>query len=103
MSAILNTHIEKAEGQAARLARLPRVRISQIVMDYLAHGWSPEEMCRHYDHLKPAEAHAAMAYYYDHQAEIDAEIRNELSEVRAAQASAKPTPFELRMMMKGLL
>src|SRR5437867_3975046 len=62
MATGLDTHIEKIEGQPARLVRLPRIRVTQIVMDYLAHGWSPDEMCRHHLHLTPAEAHAAMTY-----------------------------------------
>jgi uncharacterized protein (DUF433 family) len=103
MASVAQEHIEKLAGQPARLSRLPRIRVAQLVMDYLAHGWSPDEMCRHYPHLAPAETHAAMTYYYDHQAEIDAEIRAELAEVRAAQASASPTPFELRMRAKGIL
>ena len=103
MASVAHEHVEKVAGEPARLSRLPRIRVSQIVMDYLAHGWSPDEMCWHYPHLHPAEAHAAMTYYYDHQAEIDAEIKAELAEVRAAQASAEPTPFELRMQAKGIL
>ena len=103
MATVAHEHIEKFTGQPARLSRLPRIRVAQIVMDYLAHGWSPDEMCRHHSHLTPAEAHAAMTYYYDHQAEIDAEIKAELAEERAAQANAVPTPFELRMRAKGIL
>ena len=60
MASVAHEHIEKHTGEPARLARLPRIRVAQIVMDYLAHGWSPDEMCRHYPHLTPAEAHAAM-------------------------------------------
>ncbi len=67
-------HIEKPEGQPARLRRIPRVRVSQIVMDYLAHGWSVDEICRQHPYLMPAEAHAAMAFYFDHQADIESEI-----------------------------
>jgi uncharacterized protein (DUF433 family) len=103
MASVAHEHIEKLAGQPARLARLPRIRVAQIVMDYFAHGWSPDEMCRHYPHLSLAEIHAAMMYYYDHQAEIDAEIQAELGEVRASQASARSTPFELRMQAKGIL
>ena len=103
MATVDQQHVEKSAGQPARLARLPRIRVAQIVMDYLAHGWSPDEMCRHYPHLTPAETHAAMVYYYDHQAEIDAEIQAELSEERAARASAEPTPFELKLKAKGIL
>jgi Protein of unknown function (DUF433) len=101
MATVDSVHIEKTDGTPARLSRLPRIRVAQIVMDYLAHGWSPDEMCRHHSHLLPVEAHAAMAYYYDHQAEIDSEIEAELAEVRAAQAGASPTPFVLRMRAKG--
>lgn len=103
MATVVNMHIEKPAGQPARLTRLPRIRVAQIVMDYLAHGWSPDEMCRHHPHLTLAEAHGAMAYYYDHQAEIDAEIQAELVEVRAAQAAAAPSPFVAKMQAKGLL
>ena len=103
MASVIDAHVEKTAGEPARLCRLPRIRVAQIVMDYVAHGWSPDEMCRHYPHLTPAEAHAAMTYYYDHQAEIDAEIQAELAEVRAAQAAAQPTPFMVRMQAKGLL
>ena len=96
-------HIEKQEDQPARLRRTPRVRVAQIVMDYLAYGWSAEEMCRQHPYLSPAEAHAAMAYYFDHQAEIDAEIEAEVKEVEDAMANAPPTPFVLKMRAKGLL
>ena len=101
MATVASDHIEKVDGEPARLSRLPRIRVAQIVMDYLAHGWSPDEMCRHHSHLLPAEAYAAMAYYYDHQAEIDAEIEAELAETRAAETAAPPTPFMLRMRSKG--
>jgi uncharacterized protein (DUF433 family) len=101
MATVASAHIEKVDGQPARLSRLPRIRVAQIVMDYLAHGWSPDEMCRHHSHLMPAEAYAAMAYYYDHQAEINTEIEAELAEGRAAMAAAPATPFVIRMRGYG--
>ena len=103
MSSVIDAHVEKLAGEPARLSRLPRIRIAQIVMDYLAHGWSPDEMCRHYPHLAPAEAHAAMTYYYDHQAEIDAEIREELDEADRDHQAADNSPLRLRLRAKGLL
>jgi hypothetical protein len=96
-------HIEKSENQPARLGRIPRVRVAQIVMDYLAYGWSPDEMCRQHPYLTPAEAHAAMAYYFDHQQEIDAEIREELDEMDRAHPAAQGSPLRLRLRAKGLL
>ena len=95
-------HIEKPEGEPARLRRIPRVRVAQIVMDYLAHGWSVDEICRQHPYLTPAEAHAAMAFYFDHQAEIESEIAEELKAADESRADAPPTPFALRMRAKGL-
>lgn len=95
-------HIEKVEGEPARLARSPRVRIAQIVMDYLAYGWSVDEMCRQHPYLTPAEAHAAMAYYFDHQDEIDREVEAEIKDAASAKAGSLPTPFVARMRAKGL-
>jgi uncharacterized protein (DUF433 family) len=96
-------HIEKPDNEPARLQRVPRVRVSQIVADYLAHGWSPEEMCRQHPYLTLAEAHTAMAYYFDHQEEIDRELEEELKQSEASRLSAPPSKFLLRMRAEGRL
>ena len=96
-------HIEKSENQPARLQRLPRIRVAQIVMDYLAYGWSVEEICRQHPYLTPAEAHAAMGYYFDYQAEIDSEISDEWVQVQASEAQGIRSPFYTRMKIRGLL
>jgi hypothetical protein len=36
------------------------MRVAQIVMDCLAFGWSPDEMCRQHPRLALAEVHAAV-------------------------------------------
>src|SRR5258706_5201426 len=96
-------HIEKIEGEPARLTRMPRIRVAQIVVDYLNHGWSADEICIHYPHLKRAEVHSALAYYFDHQSEIDAEIEAEQILIEESRISAKPTPVETRLRSQGLL
>ncbi len=96
-------HIEKAENQPARLQRLPRIRVAQIVMDYLAYGWSVDEICRQHLYLLPAEAHAAMAYYFDHQEEIDREIRQEWQQAQETINQSIKSPFYSRMKAKGIL
>lgn len=90
-------HIEKKRGQPARLKCCNRVRVAQIVMDYLGHGMSAEEICRQYPHLRLAEVHAAMACYHDHTEEIDREIQTEVKEYEDAKLRAGRSPFYLRM------
>src|SRR5436190_19618527 len=90
-------HIEKLEGTPARLERMPRIRVAQIVIDYLNHGWSADEICIHYPHLKLAEVHSAMAYYFDHQAEIESEIEQVQKRIEEARSHAKPTAVEVQL------
>jgi uncharacterized protein (DUF433 family) len=95
-------HVDKRAGEPARLQRMPRIRVAQIAMDHLAHGWSAEEIARQHPYLSLGEVHAALGYYFDHPAEIDAEIAAEWQEVRQ-NSSASESPFFLRMRAKGIL
>ena len=103
MVALTYPHIVTDNGQPARLENHPRVRVAMIVMDYLAYGWSPDEIHRQHPHLTLAEVHAAMGYYYDHQHAIDAEIAAELEEVdRELQNSNRSTVW-LKLKAHGLI
>lgn len=92
MPALDYPHITRAAGDAARLDRLPRIRVAQI-----ANGWSAEEIVRQYPHLTAAEVHAALGYYYDHREEIDAELAAEVSALDAADEKA-PSALRLRLL-----
>jgi hypothetical protein len=94
-------HIEKPSDSPARLERLPRIRVAQIVADYTARNWSPDEICRNYPHLTPAEVHAAMLYYYDHREEIDTELRRDWQEYLEAQSASTESPAVARLRSHG--
>ncbi len=96
-------HIEKSAHQPARLQRLPRIRVAQIVMDYIAYGWSVDEICRQHPYLNLSEAYAAMGYYFDHQEEIDQEIREEWEQSQRIANQSVRSPFYNRMKARGLL
>ena len=95
-TAVSYPHIRKARGRSACLERFPRVRIAQIVMDHLSHGWSAEEICRQHSYLTPSEAHAALAYYFDNRGEIDLEIRKELE----IQEGKRPRGAEQALLLR---
>jgi hypothetical protein len=94
-------HVEKIDGEPARLQRFPRVRVAQLATEYLAYGWSVDEMCRQHPHLIPAEVHAAMGYYFDHQDEIESEIRAELDDFDAAHRAAANSSLRLKLRARG--
>lgn len=62
------------EGQPV-VAEMPRLKVRDLVMSHQAHGWSADELVWQFQGLTPAQAHGALSYYYDHQDEIDAAIR----------------------------
>ena len=72
-------------------------KVIEVVLDWMANHSTPEEMDRQHPHLSPAQLHAAMAYYYDHKSEIDAEIERSLqfADKMRAQAENQPSRAEL--------
>jgi uncharacterized protein (DUF433 family) len=51
-----------------------RISVEHVAIDYESLGMSPDEICAAYPPLTLAQVHAALAYFYDHQAEIRAQI-----------------------------
>ena len=97
VNAIAYPHIVKENGKPARLEKHPRIRVAQVVMDYLAYGWSADEIHRQHAHLALAEVHAALTYYHDHRDEIDLEIETEAAEVERLRQSTPESPLLRRL------
>jgi uncharacterized protein (DUF433 family) len=53
-----------------------RITVSDLVARYLSFGMSPEELAINFK-LTLGQVHAALAYYYMHQADIDEEMRRD--------------------------
>jgi uncharacterized protein (DUF433 family) len=80
------------------------VKVIEVALDKLAHGWSPEEIyLQHNRYLSLAQIHAALSYYYDHQAEFDAEIERQVREVENLRAQSLDSPGRQRLRKLGLL
>ena len=50
-------------------------KVVELVGASRAHGWSPEELAYQHPHLKLGQVHSALAYYWDHREEIEAELQ----------------------------
>ena len=74
-----------------------------LVMDYRSRALSPDEMVLHYPYLKIAEVYSAMAYYFDHQQEIDAEIEQEVDQASRENLSKARDPIWHKLKAKGLI
>jgi uncharacterized protein (DUF433 family) len=87
MVAVLNSLIE-LDANGIPWITGANTKVVEVALDKIAYGWSPEEMHRQHPHLSMAQIHAALSYYYEHQAEVDADIERRdrfVEELRAQQ------------------
>ncbi len=99
MTAVIDSYVKIDENRVAWIADT-RIKVIEIALDKLAHGSSPEELHFQYPHLSMAQIHSALAYYYDHQEELDAEILRRLQEVNELAANNANSP--LQQKLRGL-
>ena len=79
------------------------VKVVEVVLDHLAYGWSPEEMHYQHPHLSLAQIYAALAHYYDHQAEFDRQIEESRRRADELAAKSADSPVRRRLRAAGKL
>jgi uncharacterized protein (DUF433 family) len=94
-------HIVLDENQVPQVADA-NTKVVELVLDQLAYGWSAEELHIQHPHLSLGQIHSALAYYWDHQAELDGEIQRRLAEAERIGAQTQPTPLARRLRALGL-
>ena len=102
MSKTPTAHIHLDERGVAWIDET-NVKVIEVALDKLAHGWSPEEIHFQHPDLSLAQIHAALSYFYDHQQAFDAAIEEQLREVEALRAQAGELPLRQRLRALGKL
>ena len=72
------------DGQGRAWIDNTNVKVVEVVRDHLAYGWSADEIHWQHPHLNLAQIYAALAYYHDHRASMDAEIQSSLESAHEA-------------------
>lgn len=78
-------------------------KVIELVLDKIAYGWSAEELHLQHPHLSLGQIHSALAYYWDHQDELDEDIQRRLGYVESLRARSEPTPLTVKLKAQGLL
>lgn len=79
------------------------MKVVELVMAQVAHGWSPEELHFQHTYLSLGQIHSALAYYWDHKAELDADIEQRRHYAEAERGKADPSPLTSKLREQGLL
>jgi uncharacterized protein (DUF433 family) len=96
----LNQHIEVSPDVRNGRPRIAgrRITVDDIVIMHRRLGQSVEEIAGKYD-VTLADVHAALAYYYDHQADVDRLIETDDAVIEAFKRN---NPSKLQEKLKAL-
>lgn len=78
------------------------MKVVELVTAHLANGWSPEELHFQYPYLTLGQIYAALAYYWDHKADLDADMKHRLQPAELSRNNASLSPLVARLKAPGL-
>ena len=89
-------HIVLRDGQVPEIAGTT-MKVIELVMAQQASGLSPDELAFEFPYLTLGQIHSALAYYWDHQAELDEDIARRLAWVDEMQKNTPEPPIVARL------
>lgn len=97
---VITDHITKTPdvcgGKACVAGR--RIRIVDVVALHEQRGYSPDEIVGMFPGITLADVHAALAYYFDHRAEIEADFKHD---AEIAEGLRTLFPSKLQEKLRG--
>ncbi|MEK6581842.1 MAG: DUF433 domain-containing protein [Planctomycetota bacterium] len=78
------------------------MKVVELVSEKIAYGWSPEELHFQHPYLTMGQIHSSLAYYYDHEVELNKDVEHRLQSVQKYRPSEK-TPLRERLKSSGPL
>ena len=101
-TAVSYAHIDYTQDGVPYLVGT-NTKVLQIVLDHIAYGWDAADIQRNHPYLTLAQIHSALAYYYDHQGEIEQSIEEGLRKVESIQVDLGESTVRLKLKAKGLI
>ena len=95
-------HVALNEDQVPVIAGT-NMKVVELIMEQTAYGWSPEELHFQHPYLTLGQIHSALAYYWDHQKELDQDVERRLRFVDHVQSAMSHSPLVARLKAKGLI
>lgn len=102
MNTITYPHIE-INSDGVPIISGTTTKVIEIVQDHLAHHWHAEDICRQYPYLSPAQVHAALTYYYDHEQEMEQDIDRRRRRVADIKAKVADDTLRVKLRQQGHL
>ena len=72
-------------------------KVIEIATEHVGCGWTADMILENHPHLTPAQVHAALAWYYDHQDEMEQQMRERAQGSVKLLATLPVPPLQLRL------
>lgn len=79
------------------------LKVTELITSHLTYGWSPEELHFQYPHITLSQIYSALAYYWDNQEALDAEIKHRLEHVEALRRATPPSRIAQKLRERGII
>ncbi|MGD1804753.1 DUF433 domain-containing protein [Dapis sp. BLCC M126] len=79
------------------------MKVVELITSVKAYSWKLEELHDNYPHLSMSQIHCALAYYWDNQVEIDADMEKRYEYVEKLRREAGESPFVKRLKAEGVI
>jgi uncharacterized protein (DUF433 family) len=78
------------------------VKVIEVAAEHVGQGLDAQQIWNdHSDWLTPAQIYAALAYYYDHKAELDSEMERQYQEYLRLRAESLDSPGRQKLRAMG--
>ncbi len=79
------------------------MKVVELITSVKAYGWTPEELHANYPHVSMSKIYSALAYYWDHKQELDADIKRRYQEAEKLRIEAGESPIATKLRTMGYL
>jgi uncharacterized protein (DUF433 family) len=79
-----------------------QTKVVEVALDRLAHHWDADEIQREHPHLTLGQIHSCLAYYYDHQEEMDQIVEEQLRAVKHLRGKESESALQAKLKSNGL-
>ena len=95
-------HIQLDENQVP-IIEGSTMKVVELITSHLTYGWSPEELHFQYPHIALGKIYSALAYYWDHQAALDSDMKQRFEKVKTLQHRVLQSRIAQKLRERGVL
>jgi uncharacterized protein (DUF433 family) len=102
LSATEYKHIQLDERNVPTVAGTT-MKVVELIIPIKTYKWTPEHLQEQHPYLTMGQIHSALAYYWDHQEELDADIEQRYQFAEKLRREAGESPIVEKLRASGLL